>query len=72
MVRSASGRMEAKMGITGGNMFPKVVQVIPVKDNSVYVYFKDGKIVCYDTPNYNQIPPENSFCLWGIVLFAVF
>ena len=29
-------------------MFPKVVQVIPVKNYTVYVYFEDGKIVCYD------------------------
>ena len=29
-------------------MCPKVVQVIPMKDYSVYVYFEDGKIVCYD------------------------
>lgn len=29
-------------------MFPKVVQVIPMKDYSVYVYFEDGKIVSYD------------------------
>lgn len=29
-------------------MFPKVVQVIPMKDYTVYVYFEDGKIVCYD------------------------
>ncbi len=29
-------------------MFPKVVQVIPMKDYSVYVYFEDGKIVCYN------------------------
>lgn len=29
-------------------MFPKVVQVMPTKDYSVYVYFEDGKIVCYD------------------------
>ena len=29
-------------------MFPKVVQVIPMKDYSVYVYFEDGKIVRYD------------------------
>ncbi len=29
-------------------MFPKVVQVIPMKSYSVYVYFEDGKIVCYD------------------------
>ena len=25
-------------------MFPKVVQVIPMKDYSVYVYFEDGKL----------------------------
>lgn len=29
-------------------MFPKVVQVIPMTNYSVYVYFDDGKIVCYD------------------------
>lgn len=29
-------------------MFPKVVQVIPMEDYSVYVYFEDGKIVRYD------------------------
>jgi len=29
-------------------MSPKIVQVIPQKDFTVYVYFEDGKIVCYD------------------------
>ena len=29
-------------------MSPKVVQVIPVENYMVYVYFEDGKIVCYD------------------------
>ena len=29
-------------------MFPKVVQVVPMENYSVYVYFEDGKIVCYD------------------------
>ena len=29
-------------------MFPKVVQVVPMRDYSVYVYFEDGKIVQYD------------------------
>ena len=29
-------------------MFLKVVQVIPMKNYSVYVYLEDGKIVCYD------------------------
>lgn len=28
--------------------FPVVVQVIPKKDYTVYVYFDDGKIVLYD------------------------
>lgn len=29
-------------------MFHNVVQVIPYEDYKVYVYFDDGKIVCYD------------------------
>ena len=29
-------------------MFFDVVQVIPYEDYKVYVYFEDGKIVCYD------------------------
>ncbi len=29
-------------------MFPKVVQVIPNNNFTVYVYFEDGKIVLYD------------------------
>lgn len=29
-------------------MFHKVVQVVPFEDYKVYVYFEDGKIVCYD------------------------
>lgn len=29
-------------------MFPKIVQVLPTEDYTVYVYFEDGKIVCYD------------------------
>lgn len=29
-------------------MFPKVVQVAPMRDYSVFVYFEDGKIVHYD------------------------
>lgn len=29
-------------------MVPKVVQVIPMNHYLVYVYFEDGKIVCYD------------------------
>lgn len=29
-------------------MLHKVVQVIPYEDYRVYVYFEDGKIVCYD------------------------
>lgn len=29
-------------------MIPQVVQVYPTEDYKVYVYFEDGKIVCYD------------------------
>lgn len=29
-------------------MFHSVVQVIPYEDYKVYVYFEDGKIVCFD------------------------
>ncbi|NCE98344.1 DUF2442 domain-containing protein [Emergencia sp. 1XD21-10] len=29
-------------------MFPKIVQVVPTEGHTVYVYFEDGKIVCYD------------------------
>ena len=29
-------------------MLFNVVQVVPFKDYTVYVYFEDGKIVCYD------------------------
>ncbi len=29
-------------------MFHNVIQVIPYEDYNVYVYFDDGKIVCYD------------------------
>ena len=40
-------------------MFPKVVQVIPMKDYSVYVYFEDGKIVCYDM---SKMIEKEAFC----------
>lgn len=29
-------------------MFHNVIQVIPYEDYNVYVYFDDGKIVCYN------------------------
>lgn len=29
-------------------MFPKIVQVVPTEKYTVYVYFEDGKIVCYN------------------------
>lgn len=29
-------------------MIPKVVQVVPTRNYLVYVYFEDGKIVCYN------------------------
>ena len=32
-------------------MFYDIVQVIPNEDYTVYVYFEDGKIVCYDAKN---------------------
>ena len=30
------------------SLFYDIVQVIPNEDYTVYVYFEDGKIVCYD------------------------
>lgn len=29
-------------------IFPKIVQVVPTEEYTVYVYFEDGKIICYD------------------------
>ena len=29
-------------------MTPQIVQVYPTEEYKVYVYFEDGKIVCYD------------------------
>ena len=29
-------------------MYPLIIQVVPTEDYTVYVYFEDGKIVCYD------------------------
>lgn len=29
-------------------MFPNIDQVVPTEEYTVYVYFDDGKIVCYD------------------------
>lgn len=29
-------------------MIPQIVQVVPIEDYKVYVYFEDGKIVLYD------------------------
>ncbi|MCM1563695.1 MAG: DUF2442 domain-containing protein [Clostridium sp.] len=29
-------------------MLPKIVQVVPTGEYTVYVYFEDGKITCYD------------------------
>lgn len=29
-------------------MFPQIIQVIPTEEHQVYVYFEDGKIVCFD------------------------
>lgn len=41
-------------------MFPKVVQVIPMNNYSVYVYFDDGKIVCYDA---SPMLDKEAFCV---------
>nr|MCR5792354.1 DUF2442 domain-containing protein [Lachnospiraceae bacterium] len=40
--------------------FPKVVQVIPKENYTVYVYFDDGKIVCYDA---SHMLDKESFCI---------
>ena len=41
--------MKEQKGIKGKmNRFLKVVRVIPTEEYTVYVYFEDGKIVCYD------------------------
>lgn len=34
--------------------FPEIVQVVPNRDYTVYVYFVDGKIVLYDVKPYLQ------------------
>lgn len=33
-------------------MFHSVVQVVPTDSYEVYVYFEDGKIVCFDMKLY--------------------
>lgn len=43
-------------------MFPKVVQVIPMENYSVYVYFENGKIVCYDMAQMNVKHSKNISC----------
>lgn len=48
-------------------MFPKVVQVIPMQDYSVYVYFEDGKIVRYDMSQ--MLEKEVFRCLKEIEIF---
>lgn len=48
-------------------MFPKVVQVIPMSDYSVYVYFEDGKIIYYDMSQ--MIEKEVFGCLREIEIF---
>lgn len=48
-------------------MFPKVVQVVPMRDYSVYVYFEDGKIVHYDMSK--MIDTEAFCCLKDIEVF---
>ena len=48
-------------------MFPKVVQVIPMKNYMVYVYFEDGKVVCYDMSH--MIEKEAFYVLKDINVF---
>ena len=48
-------------------MSPKVVQVIPMQDYSVYVYFEDGKIVRYDMSQ--MLEKEVFRCLKEIEIF---
>ena len=37
-------------------MFPTIVQVYPKEDYKVYVYFDDGKIVCFDATTIIEKP----------------
>lgn len=48
-------------------VFFKVVQVLPMKDYSVYIYFEDGKIVCYDMSQ--MIEKEAFYLLKDIDIF---
>ena len=48
-------------------MFPKVVQVVPMRNYLVYVYFGDGKIVGYDMSK--MIDTEVFCCLKNIDIF---
>lgn len=48
-------------------MFPKVVQVVPMKNYLVYVYFEDGKIVCYDMSH--MVEKEAFYALKDINVF---
>lgn len=48
-------------------MFASVVQVMPMRDYSVYVYFEDGKIVHYDMSQ--MIEKEAFRCLKEIEIF---
>lgn len=48
-------------------MFPKVEQVIPMQDYSVYVHFEDGKIVRYDMSQ--MLEKEVFRCLKEIEIF---
>ena len=48
-------------------MFPKIVQVIPMKNYTVYVYFEDGKDECYDMSH--MIEKEAFYVLKDINVF---
>lgn len=48
-------------------MFPKVVQVMPMRDYTVYIYFEDGKIVHYDMSR--MMEQEVFSCLKNVEVF---
>lgn len=48
-------------------MTPEIVQVVPMDDYKVHVYFDDGKIVCYDA--YKLLEKEAFTVLKDIQIF---
>lgn len=48
--------------------FPEIVQVVPNRDYTVYVYFADGKIILYDVKPYLQ---KEAFTVLQDVVFFI-